>query len=212
MSRWHSLATPGRSDDGTRLGTTNVPGSFPQNQSKHRLGLGGRIGYHEPKFIAASAMAPDLVIHRFLRMLSVSRHSWSWALSTAASLRPARCSSSDHGFNDCRAMLPMFQRKEMPVVVRTREHRCEVWGIVDTHPLHWFVIQCGDSQLSVHRRTSEAADSGGPGISVAKLTPRFTSAADLPAKRIVSERDQGSWPSHRRALSLYSTSIQSGDG
>jgi len=42
-----------------------------------------------------------------------------------------------------------------------REYRCEVCGIVDTRPIHWFVIQCGDSQLSVHRWSSEAAEAGG---------------------------------------------------
>jgi len=42
-----------------------------------------------------------------------------------------------------------------------REYRCEVCGIVDTRPIHWFVIQCGDSQLSVHRWNSEAAEARG---------------------------------------------------
>ena len=42
-----------------------------------------------------------------------------------------------------------------------REYRCEVCGIVDTHPMHWFVIQCGDSQLTVHRWNSEAANAAG---------------------------------------------------
>jgi hypothetical protein len=42
-----------------------------------------------------------------------------------------------------------------------REYRCEICGIVDTHPIHWFVIQCGDSQLSVHRWNSEAANATG---------------------------------------------------
>jgi ABC-type transport system involved in cytochrome c biogenesis permease subunit len=32
---------------------------------------------------------------------------------------------------------------------------------VDTRPIHWFVIECGDSQLSVHRWSSEAAEAGG---------------------------------------------------
>jgi hypothetical protein len=39
-----------------------------------------------------------------------------------------------------------------------RENRWEVRGIVDTRLIHWFVIPCGDSQLSVHRWNSEAAE------------------------------------------------------
>jgi len=42
-----------------------------------------------------------------------------------------------------------------------REYRCEVCGIGDTRPIHWFVIQCGDSQLSVNRWSSEAAITAG---------------------------------------------------
>jgi hypothetical protein len=44
-----------------------------------------------------------------------------------------------------------------------REYRCEGCGIVDTRPIHWFVIRCGDSQPSVHRWNSEAAQAGGAG-------------------------------------------------
>lgn len=42
-----------------------------------------------------------------------------------------------------------------------REYRCEICGIVDTRPIHWFVILCGDSQLSVLRWNSEAANAVG---------------------------------------------------
>jgi hypothetical protein len=42
-----------------------------------------------------------------------------------------------------------------------REYRCEVCGIVDNRPIHWFVIQCGNSQLTVLRWTTEAADAAG---------------------------------------------------
>ncbi len=41
------------------------------------------------------------------------------------------------------------------------EYRCEVCGIVDTHPVRWFVIQCGDSQLTVHRWSLQAANAAG---------------------------------------------------
>jgi hypothetical protein len=42
-----------------------------------------------------------------------------------------------------------------------QEFRCEVCGIVTSHPIHWFVIQCGDSELTVHRWNSEAANAAG---------------------------------------------------
>jgi hypothetical protein len=32
-----------------------------------------------------------------------------------------------------------------------KEFRCEICGTVTSHPIHWFVIQCGDSQLTVLR-------------------------------------------------------------
>lgn len=38
-----------------------------------------------------------------------------------------------------------------------REFRCEVCGRVTTNPLHWFVIECGESRLTVLRWDSEAA-------------------------------------------------------
>src|SRR5580765_3429305 len=31
-----------------------------------------------------------------------------------------------------------------------QEFRCEVCGLVTTNPLHWFVIRCGDSDLTVY--------------------------------------------------------------
>jgi hypothetical protein len=30
-----------------------------------------------------------------------------------------------------------------------KEFRCEVCGLVTTNPIHWFVIRCGDSDLTV---------------------------------------------------------------
>ena len=42
-----------------------------------------------------------------------------------------------------------------------QEFRCEVCGIVTNTPMHWFVIRCGDSELTVHRWSSEAAAAAG---------------------------------------------------
>src|SRR2546426_4100221 len=42
-----------------------------------------------------------------------------------------------------------------------QEFRCEVCGIVTSNPIHWFVIRCGDSELTVHRWNSEAAEAAG---------------------------------------------------
>ena len=79
-----------------------------------------------------------------------------------------------------------------------REYRCEICGIVDTRPVHWFVIQCGDSQLSVDRWTSGAAEADGPGTSAVKPTPRRTSADGLiryarhlnPISTLLRQRDE----------------------
>jgi hypothetical protein len=38
-----------------------------------------------------------------------------------------------------------------------QEYRCEVCGLTSNTPIHWFVIQCGDSSLTVLRWNSEAA-------------------------------------------------------
>lgn len=35
-----------------------------------------------------------------------------------------------------------------------QEFRCEVCGLVSTNPVHWFVIRCGDSELTVQRWNS----------------------------------------------------------
>jgi hypothetical protein len=41
-----------------------------------------------------------------------------------------------------------------------KEFKCEICGIVTANPIHWFVIECGDVKLSVHKWNLEAA--GGP--------------------------------------------------
>lgn len=42
-----------------------------------------------------------------------------------------------------------------------QEFRCEVCGTVTNNPIHWFVIQCGDSQLTVLRWKLETANAVG---------------------------------------------------
>jgi hypothetical protein len=42
-----------------------------------------------------------------------------------------------------------------------QEFRCEVCGLVTTNPTHWFVIRCGDSDLTVYRWNSESANAAG---------------------------------------------------
>ena len=42
-----------------------------------------------------------------------------------------------------------------------QEFRCEVCGLVTSNPTHWFVIRCGDSDLTVYRWNSETANAAG---------------------------------------------------
>lgn len=42
-----------------------------------------------------------------------------------------------------------------------QEFRCEVCGIVSSNPIHWFVIQCGDSELTVFKWRPEAIKATG---------------------------------------------------
>jgi len=42
-----------------------------------------------------------------------------------------------------------------------QEFRCEVCGLVTTNPFPWFVIRCGDSELTVYRWNSETANAAG---------------------------------------------------
>jgi hypothetical protein len=39
-----------------------------------------------------------------------------------------------------------------------REFKCEICGALTPTPLHWFVIECGDEKLSVHKWSQEAAN------------------------------------------------------
>jgi hypothetical protein len=42
-----------------------------------------------------------------------------------------------------------------------QEYRCEVCGLLTNTPMHWFVIRCGDSDLTVIRWNTEAANAPG---------------------------------------------------
>jgi hypothetical protein len=42
-----------------------------------------------------------------------------------------------------------------------KEFCCEICGRVTTEPNHWFVIQCGSSDLTVIKWNSEAANAAG---------------------------------------------------
>src|SRR4029077_7570978 len=42
-----------------------------------------------------------------------------------------------------------------------QEFRCEVCGLITTNPTHWFVIRCGNSDLTVYRWNSETAQAAG---------------------------------------------------
>jgi hypothetical protein len=42
-----------------------------------------------------------------------------------------------------------------------QEFRCEVCGIVTSNPIHWFIIRCGESELTVHRWNTETANAAG---------------------------------------------------
>ncbi|HLJ86897.1 MAG TPA: hypothetical protein VKZ53_08735 [Candidatus Angelobacter sp.] len=42
-----------------------------------------------------------------------------------------------------------------------QEFRCEICGIVTTNPTHWYVIQCGNADLTVIRWSTEKANAPG---------------------------------------------------
>ena len=42
-----------------------------------------------------------------------------------------------------------------------QEFRCEVCGIVTSNPIHWFIIRCGEVELTVHRWETENRQLGG---------------------------------------------------
>lgn len=42
-----------------------------------------------------------------------------------------------------------------------QEFRCEICGILTVHPVRWYVIQCGDSQLTILKWDSTSANADG---------------------------------------------------
>jgi hypothetical protein len=42
-----------------------------------------------------------------------------------------------------------------------QEFRCEVCGLLSSNPVRWFVIQCGNTQLTVLKWNSETANAAG---------------------------------------------------
>jgi len=46
-------------------------------------------------------------------------------------------------------------------MTQLKEYRCEVCGIVTSNPVHWFVIQCGNAELTVLKWNNEAANAPG---------------------------------------------------
>jgi hypothetical protein len=46
-------------------------------------------------------------------------------------------------------------------MTKLQEFRCEVCGLVTTNPIHWFVIRCGDADLTVYRWNAETANAAG---------------------------------------------------
>ena len=47
------------------------------------------------------------------------------------------------------------------VTVSLQDFQCEICGIVGNKPVHWFVIQCSNSQLTVLKWETEAANARG---------------------------------------------------
>ncbi len=60
-----------------------------------------------------------------------------------------------------------------------QEFRCEVCGLVTTNPIHWFVIRCGDSELTVYGGSLKPPTRPTPGTTAVKLMPRRTSVDGL---------------------------------
>jgi hypothetical protein len=63
--------------------------------------------------------------------------------------------------NGVRYSLQATPRTGTKPMTTLKEFRCEVCGLVTTNPIHWFVIRCGDSDLTVYRWNSETANAPG---------------------------------------------------
>lgn len=42
-----------------------------------------------------------------------------------------------------------------------KEYSCEICGLVTSNPVHWFVIRCGNTDLTVIKWKTEAANAEG---------------------------------------------------
>jgi hypothetical protein len=42
-----------------------------------------------------------------------------------------------------------------------KEYSCEICGLVTSNPIHWFVIQCGNADLTVIKWNADAANAPG---------------------------------------------------
>ncbi len=54
-----------------------------------------------------------------------------------------------------------FHRSTVRIMTSLQEFKCEICGTVTSNPIHWFVIQCGDSELTVLKWNTEAANAAG---------------------------------------------------
>ena len=55
-------------------------------------------------------------------------------------------------------MVPNLDLAENLLFMSTlNEFKCEICGIVTSNPIHWFIIECGDLKLSVHKWNLEIA-------------------------------------------------------
>jgi len=62
-------------------------------------------------------------------------------------------------------LLPKFEKLGVPLVLGAlppamatlSEFKCEICGTLTASPVHWFVIECGDEKLSVHKWSLQAA-------------------------------------------------------
>ena len=53
------------------------------------------------------------------------------------------------------------QVRNSEFVTSLQEFRCEICSTITDRPNHWFVIQCSDSELTVLKWNSEAANAAG---------------------------------------------------
>ena len=83
-----------------------------------------------------------------------------------------------------------------------QEFRCEVCGLETGNPIHWFVIRCGDSDLTVHRSNSEIANMPGArhycgeahaGVYISRWFESVCAPAETKPQIASRPGDPGSW-------------------